>query len=148
MLCHLAIWISFNLFTFTTCIISYSCPIPFLSFPIHAHFISFLSAQMEGQKIWNKTKWNEMKWNQMIEVGELLAIFFPVDFYHLNILTASPSQYYHHISSSYFTNIHSWSKMLSFTPSGKSRIIMVRSPVMLKSMKIHPATKTAAKAAW
>ena len=23
----------------------------FLSFPIHAHFISFLSAQMEGQKI-------------------------------------------------------------------------------------------------
>ena len=39
-------------------------------------------------------------------------------------------------------------QMLSLTPSGKSRIIRVRKPVMLKVMKMQPATKTAAKAAW
>ena len=39
-------------------------------------------------------------------------------------------------------------EVLSLTPSGKSRIIRVRKPVMLKVMKMQPATKTAAKAAW
>ena len=38
-------------------------------------------------------------------------------------------------------------KILSLTPSGKRRIISVRNPVMLKRMKMQPATKTAAKAA-
>ena len=41
-----------------------------------------------------------------------------------------------------------WGEILSFTPSGNSRIMSVRKPVMLNRMKMQPATKTAAKAAW